>query len=232
LDLERDPAIAAWPGGPERAVATAAELHVWRAELDEEGRPGPEGLPAAERERAQRIRRPESSARWAAARWALRLVLGRYLDEDPAAIELEDGAHGKPQLAAGPDRLAFNLSHSGGLALVAVTAGCEVGVDVERVAPDRDLVALARRELDPAAAAAVAAAAEPERAELFFAAWTRHEARLKCLGVGLGGPRSERAVAISALDPAPGYAGAVAVPGGAIPRLRLWTLRWADDRSR
>jgi hypothetical protein len=93
---------------------------------------------------------------------------------------------GKPRLP-GTGEIRFNLSHSGGLALVAVTWGCEIGVDVETEEPGRDLVALAKRALPPESAAAVREAPPSERSACFYAAWTRHEARLKCLGLGLAG---------------------------------------------
>lgn len=155
----------------------------------------------------------------------LRRVLALYLDQSAEAIEVTRGEHGKPRLAAEPPPLAFNLSHSGALALVAVARDREVGVDVERVKPERDLVAVAERALAPAAAAAVREAAEPERARLFYELWTQHEARLKCLGVGL----AERPtwppppVAVQALPIDPGFAAAIAMVGHAVP-IRCWTF--------
>lgn len=203
----------------------SAEVHVWRAKLDAPGWPGPEELPAAERERAAAVRRPGAAARWVAARWALRHVLARYLDEGPAGIELALGPHGKPRLAQAPERLRFNLSHSGGIALVAVSREHEVGVDVERVEPRRDVTALAERALPPEDVAAVREASAEERADVFHRHWARHEARLKCLGVGLGGAQPQATpVALSDLDPGPGYAAAVAVAAAELPPLQEWTL--------
>lgn len=152
-------------------------------------------------------------------------VLSGYLDLPPAEIRLAIDEHGKPRLAVEPERLAFNLSHSGGLALVAVTHGREVGVDVERENPERDLLALAERALSPEDAATVSGAGEEERARLFYALWTRHEARLKCLGVGLGRPPAwpSPPVAVESLAIDPGYAAAVAVTGDPVP-VRYWTL--------
>lgn len=155
----------------------------------------------------------------------LRRVLSRYLDRAPEEVRLANGEHGKPRLAEESDRLAFNLSHSGEIALVAVSRGREVGVDVERVRPERDLVALAERALAPEAAAAVREAAEPERARLFYELWTRHEARLKCLGIGLAArpPWPTPAVAVETLPVDSGFAAAVAVAGEPVP-LRCWTF--------
>jgi 4'-phosphopantetheinyl transferase len=140
-----------------------SEVHVWRVALGEAD-PRP------------------------AARAALGRVLAGYLGGDPPALEREP--HGKPRLAEAPGRLAFNLSHSGGLALIAVAPdGRPVGIDLERIRPRRDLVRLAARWLPEDDAALVAAAAEGDAREaVFYAAWTRHEARAKCTGAGLSGP--------------------------------------------
>lgn len=158
-------------------------VHIWRADLDDPGWPGAAGLPAEERERAERFLREQVRRRWVASRWALRRVLGDYLQAAPAAIRFEIGEYGKPRLAggAGPH---FNLSHSESLALVAV-AEREVGVDIERI--------------------------RPKRTADFYADWARREARLKCLGVGLSGPDDGRPVAVEDLSVASEYAAAVAV---------------------
>jgi 4'-phosphopantetheinyl transferase len=159
-------------------------LDVWHVDLsrasDEELW---ELLCAQELARAAQIVDAHRRALWARSRGVLRLLLARYLDGDPRALRFAYGAHGKPALCdlaqagegeagvgaqARPDRtgadLRFNLSHSGALALVAVSAGREVGVDVERA-----------RERHTAA---------------FLRAWTLREATAKCLGAGLGAPRA------------------------------------------
>jgi 4'-phosphopantetheinyl transferase len=155
----------------------------------------------------------------------LRRVLALYLGEAEEEIALARDERGKPRLAADPDRLSFNLSHSGELILVAVSCGREVGVDVERAKPGRDLVALAERALAPEDATMVRAAAEAERTRVFYELWTRHEARLKCLGVGLAGEPTwpPPPIAVESLPIDPGYAAALAVAGKAVP-VRCWTL--------
>lgn len=167
------------------------ELHVWHARLDRDGWPGAERLPAAERERVRRLGSPALRRRWTASRWALRGVLGRYLDRDPAAIELSLGERGKPSLAEAA-ALRFNLSHSGELAVVALAAGIEVGVDVQAIG------------------------SRPER---FYLEWVRREAVAKCHGVGLWAPLPEAPVAVGEFDAGPGFAAAVAAAAEALPRL-------------
>ena len=124
-----------------------------------------------------------------------RAALGRILADalgEPEPPALVQGENGKPRLAVEPGRLAFNLSHSGGLALVALApGGIDVGVDVEKIKERRDLARLAARWLPEADARAVAAVPPSEQAAAFYPAWTRHEARVKCTGIGLAGSRRD-----------------------------------------
>jgi 4'-phosphopantetheinyl transferase len=168
-------------------------------------------------------------ARWVAARWALRGVLASYLDEEPGAIELRVTEHGKPLLAAAEARLRFNLSHSGELALIAIGAEREVGIDVERIRPRRNLLALARRALAPAEVARIESARSQARLDAFHAAWARREATAKCFGVGLHAPLPETAVTVLDLHPEPGYAAALAVAGDRVPSLRHFTAAPEQD---
>lgn len=215
-----------FPPAPVHPDLRPGEVHVWRLEIDNPHWPGADRLPATERARAEGFLRPQIRGRWVAARWGLREALSRYLGEKPGEIELTEDERGKPRLAEDPLRLRFNLSHSGALALVAVCRDHEVGVDVERIEPGRDLTALAERALEPADAAAVRAAAEPERPATFYERWSRHEARLKCLGVGLRAtsPQDAPPVALEDLQVGGGYAAAVAVATATPAPLRCWTF--------
>jgi 4'-phosphopantetheinyl transferase len=141
----------------------------------------------------------------------LREVLAAVLGMAAGEVELVTGRNGKPELATGT--LRFNLSHSGDLALVAVTRDREVGVDVERVDLRRDVARLARRALDPAAAEAVLALPAAERSRAFHRAWARREAVAKCAGTGLSVPVPDTPRQVHDLEVAEGYAGAVAVAG-------------------
>ncbi len=141
------------------------------------------------------------------ARAFLRLLLGRYLQRDPRAIELTTGPDGKPALVGGS--LHFNLSHSGALGLVALSRTFEVGVDLERIRPVARMERIAARLFDPDTRQAVANGARELRLFRFFEAWTRLEARQKCVGTGLFGKRQERLETIT-LEPERDCLGALA----------------------
>ncbi|HET9198541.1 MAG TPA: hypothetical protein VFN92_09855 [Solirubrobacterales bacterium] len=194
---------------PDRLDPPDSEVHVWRAELDEPRWPSAEGLPEDERKRAESLLRALPRRRWIASRWALRGVLGRYLGRAPAAIRLAAGERGKPRLAEPVAGLAFNLSHSDRLALIAVARDREVGVDLERVADKhpRD----------------------------FYDRWAEREARAKCLGIGLGGepPFPAPRIAVRRLDLGSDFAASIATAGPEVA-VRGWTfgapLREAEGR--
>jgi 4'-phosphopantetheinyl transferase len=213
-----------WGQAPPDLHGPGTEIHLWRADLDAPGWPRRDELPAAERDRAAEFLRPEPARRWVAARWALRIALGRYLDEDPTEIELTLSDRGKPRLAA-PGSLRFNLSHSEALALIAVCEEREIGVDVERADPDRDLLGLARTGLEPAEAEAVAGAPPARRAEVFYGAWTRREAIAKCFGEGLAGTVVSAPVEVAEIDAGPGWAAALAIAAAGMPPVRRFDLR-------
>ncbi|MER7224223.1 4'-phosphopantetheinyl transferase superfamily protein, partial [Streptomyces rubradiris] len=96
------------------------------------------------------------------------------------------GPHGRPAVA-GPagDRLHFSLSHTAGLALLAL-AGRPVGVDVERV-PGPGPAEDAARALHRAEREELARLAPGARPGAFARCWTRKEAWLKATGEGLSG---------------------------------------------
>jgi 4'-phosphopantetheinyl transferase len=138
----------------------------------------------------------------------------------PADVLIEIGAQGKPFLGAIAARtdLQFNLAHSGELALVAVTRGCPVGVDVERLRPIEHWTEIASRYFHPAEVAAIAASIEGERNTGFLRCWTQKEAILKAFGVGLG--HSLQSFAVPVLEQSGQWVELDAL-AGATPR-RYW----------
>jgi 4'-phosphopantetheinyl transferase len=164
--------------------------------------------------------------------------LGRYLATPPGHIRFVYSAFGKPDLS--PDfgsRLTFNLSHSAGLALIAIAAGSSVGVDLEYLRAQSEYAEVARRFFSAAEVGQLNALPSDLYAEAFFRCWTKKEAYVKACGLGLALPLDSFSVPLTTdpahspldlhgwslytLRPAPGYAGALAIEGTGW-RLRQW----------
>lgn len=175
-------------------------IHLWRIPLDACSAP-PAGwecmLTPDEQARAARFRFLADRARWVQTRRAVRVLLGQCLHCPPREVPLVYGAHGKPALRPGfrPIPLHFNWSHAPDVALLAVTEGGPVGVDVERLRADFDPDALASQVLTLGEQECLRASPAADRHALFLAFWTAKEAVLKALGVGLSLPPNGFSVA-------------------------------------
>ena len=209
---------------------------LWRVSLN--GTADAALLCESERERAARFRFAHDRAAWTAARAGLRRVLAVTLGGEPAAVQFSIAPGGKPRLASdkGHARVRFSLSHTRGLALVAVTQGVEVGVDAEAVRPDIDPLLLAPSVLTPDELAHLNTVPEAARPALFFALWTAKEAVLKAEGRGLfvapasfsvlpicaGQKANVRGFCVQPLPVDAGYAAALALPEEAGPTVVTW----------
>ncbi len=96
-------------------------------------------LSEAESARADRFRFPHLSRRFTVAHGELRLILARYLGSEPRSVPMAPTVSGKPQLDPNqnPANIQFSLSHTGDLAVIAVSIGFAVGVDVENTRVSR-----------------------------------------------------------------------------------------------
>ena len=139
----------AWSHPPEKLELADDEIHVWRATLD---------LPTShitslyaslspdEQARANRFRFDKPREHFIAARGLLRAILSRYLHVPPNQLEFCYSPHGKPSLITSEKHtLNFNLSHSEGLGLYAVSYAQSIGIDLEHVHPVSDMEQLVER---------------------------------------------------------------------------------------
>ena len=141
-------------------------------------------LDAEERRRACAFRFPLDARRYTLSHVALRHILARSSGQPPEALHFARNAFGKPSLVGHGEGIAFNLSHSGELALCAVADSGEIGVDVEQQR-GLELEDLAERFFNPAEYQALIALPPGQREPAFFACWTRKEAYIKARGLGL-----------------------------------------------
>ena len=193
------------------------EVHVWHFSLDlPEEALGPllELLDADEKNRASRFKFAASRNQYIASHAFLRTVLGRYLQINSSDIRFRVSKQGKPELTAGD--LRFNLSHTEGAAVVAITRRRTVGVDVEKVRENLEPLELADRFFSRQEAEWLRAQPGSQRIPAFFACWTAKEAYIKACGGGLSIP----------------LAGFSVIPHSGQPELRLEIYGKPDDSER
>lgn len=166
-------------------IPSAAHGRLWQVDLD--AAPAPQAVAAlsdAEWARAGRFVFRHDRRRFIAAHAALRETLSAHTGVPAALLEFVEGEFGKPVLAE-PAGVWFNLSHSQSVALIALSDETEVGIDVELLRPMPDAEALAHAYFTQAERCALAAMPPAERDRAFLSCWTRKEACLKAIGMGL-----------------------------------------------
>ena len=150
-----------------------------------------------------------------AARQQVRQVL-RELLGDEALVSTPGQAI---RLVRPGSKIGISVSHEIGLSLVAVNFAGPVGIDLMRSLASADwheqISALAQDYLGPQIAQNLVSLPAAAQMRYFAEAWTQHEARLKCLGLGLQEWQPVLAERLSAchveqLNLPSGYIGAVA----------------------
>lgn len=189
----------ALPGPPPKLRADAA--HVWRIDLGAPMAGRANVLSADEMSRVLAFRHEGARSSFQMARIALRNILATYTGVAPARLPIVIDARGKPQLDL-PDAPLFNLSHSGGLALLAITRAGAVGVDVELRRETPRFEDLAARFFARNESRALSAIPEAQRLDAFFACWTRKEAFVKADGAGIANMLQDFEVSLAPDAPA------------------------------
>jgi len=189
-------------------------------------------------DRARRFVFEKDRDHYVAGRGLLRVMLGHYLNLEPAQIEFVYGRHGKPALKAGQadEMLEFNLSHSKDRALYAFNWNRRVGVDIEYLIPMADIDDFAEHFFTPRENAWINSLLGEQKKAAFFKTWTCKEAFLKANGSGLTVPINQVEISLQVegviklisvgddqkqatrwrlkmLNPYPGYQAALAVAG-------------------
>ena len=199
-------------------------------------------LSPAELDRASRFKFQHLRDSFLADHLRLRLLLGHYTEMDPAAIRYTENSFGKPSLAHPQNNLNFNLTHTNGLAMVALCLETTVGVDVEVIRPMEDWKEIAQSHFSAREYSQLISAAASDSLNLFFRCWTRKESFIKALGTGFSlpldsfsvsflpyeapaltqydlSPRETADWSIYHLDPAPGFIAACSIRGNG------WSIR-------
>ncbi len=245
-----------WTDSPDLLELRPDEVHVWMADLRALRHATvslADCLAPEEMVRAKRFVFAEDGSDFIVARAYLRAILSWYLKTQPDQLSFGYGPHGKPELVDGLGVLSavsFNLSHSHGLALYALSLRRAVGIDIERIDPSLEFDSLSRQFFSPSENRVLCGLFPGLKPSAFFKGWTSKEAIVKAIGDGLSLPLDRfdvcllpeadaRLIAVDgdvgkaaewqlyALSPPSGYAAAVAVEGRDRVRLRYW--RCPDD---
>jgi 4'-phosphopantetheinyl transferase len=219
-------------------LISPGQVHVWFAFLDVNSfqiKKMLATLSVDEHERAMRFHFEKDKDRFIAAHGILRNLLGKYLEMNPSMIQFEYNSNGKPLLKPnqGSSILDFNLSHSGTIAVYAISCCGKIGVDIELIRHDIEVMEIGKRFFSEAEFNILKRFQHDKIHELFFQFWTRKEAILKAMGAGISFPMKKINVSLinengmlpyddhvnirwylHDLFPYPGYAAAIAIEGG------------------
>ena len=194
--MEESPDVESEPLRHLDGVLPDDEVHVWLVDLKAWGKEADwllELLEPEEQARAARFKFPEPRNQFVISRALLRRALGHYLRIEERAVRFRTTANGKPELAAKSapgdeacfDDLRFNLSHTEGVTVVAITRHRQVGVDVERIRTDTNAMELAERFFSHPEVQWLRSRPASEQIPAFFTCWTGKEAYIKAHGEGL-----------------------------------------------
>ncbi|MDF1790468.1 MAG: 4'-phosphopantetheinyl transferase superfamily protein [Thalassobaculaceae bacterium] len=145
-------------------------------------------LSPRERDRAAGLKSAARHTEFTLTRGFVRTVLCGYVGAPAAELELSDAGQGKPVQVPTPGTvaIAFNVSHSKGAVALAICRSRAVGVDIERIRPMPNALAMAAQYFAADEHRRLAEQLEPtDRDALFLRFWTRKEALMKAHGGGL-----------------------------------------------
>ena len=179
-----------WERPEEFPVFSENQVHVWMINIsDFYGQPKKfeHFLNRTEKTRAAQFKYDDSRQNFIICRGALRFLLSRYLDENPAKIDIKPNPEGKPVLTEEHHHhdLEFNISHSEEVCLIALSQNLEVGVDVEALKPLTDLEDMANSFLSMRELGDFLSSSPEKKLTMFYDLWSAKEALLKAIGCGL-----------------------------------------------
>ena len=251
--------MSSWQSAACVPALDAETIHVWKAELPTLASCVPwfdSLLDVDERTRGNQYHASSDRIRHVVSRGMLRALAAQYLGAEPCALRFGSGEFGKPFLAATEGAsLAFNVSHSGDIVLLAFARSGDVGIDVEQWNDrlgEQERIRIGESVFSPSERHGLRVLPSSEQQRGFYDVWSRKEAYLKGLGVGISrslaqidvsvgdearliadykSPGNSELWSLHALDVGAGYSAALAArPRGR--RMDTWLaqpLHFGDD---
>ncbi len=199
--------VPSWNSPPQNPTLDIGSIHVWRVSLAQTQsclQSLQQTLSTDEQTKAQRFHFPKDRSQFIVSRGALRAILGRYLHINPSLLRFDCNPYGKPSLIASQNgnTLRFNLSHSRGIALIALTKNRDIGIDIEGINPKFPCLEIAENFFTPLESHVLRSLPEHLQPTAFFTCWTRKEAYIKAVGKGLSIPLNQFEVSLVPGEPA------------------------------
>lgn len=248
--------VRTWRGPNETLCIPRNSVHLWCQALDAATAFNHLFYPVLseqERRRANAFYFASDRMHFIASHGLLRYVLAAYLECRPEALPFDSGTYGKPFLrrTGGEGLLEFNLSHSQGMLLLAISQGDPVGVDIEGLRPDASLLSIAEQHFHTNEFQCLKALPDTLRRDAFFRCWTYKESVMKYCGDGLRRPLhtipvpqryiegkdtwhvslvNAMPVIVKNLPHIPNFSAALAI--GGLPRcIEYWSCRWLEAKA-
>ncbi len=161
-------------------------LHLWKIPLnisEKEISSLVLSLSEEERKSATRFRFDKHRHRYIIAHAAMRKIVANHLNISTHALNIDFNKYGKPYISNNP--LYFNLSHSEDIALVSISFHGQVGIDIEFLKSEIDMLGIAQRFFHPIEFEQLIKIPPENRSHYFYTCWTGKEAFLKAKGIGI-----------------------------------------------
>ncbi|MFI4963013.1 MAG: 4'-phosphopantetheinyl transferase family protein [Legionellales bacterium] len=177
------------PLNTQNCLLSESRIDLWQFSLEHPLSQAEHLLNDEERARGNRFYFSHHKRRFVTARATLRIILARYLNTEPEDLDFTFNPQGKPEVI-NMQKLHFNLSHSGDLALLAVGKGIPMGVDIEHYSarPYEGIANTLFSDQEYKEFLQVPTALKPA---VFFHVWSQKEAFIKACGLGLSYPTKE-----------------------------------------
>jgi 4'-phosphopantetheinyl transferase len=173
----------------ENCILNESRIDLWQFSLEHELNVAYQVLNADEKARGDRFYFSRHKRRFTTARAALRMILGRYLNTAPERLEFTYGSHGKPEVV-NLQKLQFNISHTGDLAMLAIGKGYPMGIDIELYSA-RPYEGIAKSLFSEQEYEKFIKVPSVLKTAVFFHVWSQKEAFIKACGLGLSYPTKE-----------------------------------------
>ncbi len=213
------------------------EVHLWYGKVNEFSKNVESYanlLSLEETARANNFKFAKDRTVYVLARGLLRILSGRYLDQIPESIKFNYGEYGKPEYDV-QTPIKFNISHSGNMIVLAFVRNFDIGVDIENIKEDFDVIDIAKHFFSSDEIQRLEALPKEQKVAGFYRCWTRKESFIKAKGSGLSFPLTSFSVSLDAdkaellrtdwaitekkewrmfsFEPANGYLGSLSVRG-------------------